>query len=108
MRPSLDELAAAGDRERVRLATAWGDFEAATERIASDAAAGIETAGTTLKWGGLFLLGAAVLMRWTKVRSGWKIGKLLLATAPALAKFAAPRAPRLLSHLFRRRNSEKG
>lgn len=108
MKPSLDELAAAGDRERLRLASAWRGFEGASARIASDAAAGLETAGTTLKWGGLFLLAGAVLMRWTKVRSGWKIGKLLLATVPALAKFAAPRAPGLLSHFFRRRDSEKG
>ena len=108
MKPDLDELAAAGDRERVRLGSAWKELEGATARISSQAVAGVETAGATLKWGGLFLLGAAVLMRWTKLRSGWKVGKVLLATAPMLARFAAPRAPGLFSHFFRRRDSEKG
>ena len=107
MTPSLDDLAAAGDRERVRVAAAWRELEGATARMASDAAKGIETAGATLKWGGLFLLAGAVLLRWTKVRSGWKIGKVLLAAAPALAKYTAPSAAGLLSHLFRRRDSEK-
>ncbi|HET9793540.1 MAG TPA: hypothetical protein VFS34_03680 [Thermoanaerobaculia bacterium] len=108
MKADLEDLVAAGDRERVRLGASWRELESATARISSETVAGVETAGASLKWGGLFLLGAAVLMRWTKVRSGWKIGKVLLATAPMLARFASPRAPGVLSHLFRRRNSEKG
>jgi len=108
VKPDLDDLAAAGDRERVRLGSAWRELEASTARISSETVAGFETAGATLKWGGLFLLGAAIVMRWTKVRSGWKIGKVLLATAPMLARYASPRATGLLSHLFRRRDSEKG
>jgi len=108
VKPDLDDLAAAGDRERVRLGSAWRELEASTARISSETVAGVETAGATLKWGGLFLLGAAIVMRWTKVRSGWKIGKVLLATAPMLARYASPRATGLLSHLFRRRDSEKG
>jgi hypothetical protein len=108
VKPDLEDLAAAGDRERVRLGSSWRELEAATARISSETVAGVETAGATLKWGGLFLLGAAVLMRWTKVRSGWKIGKVLLAAAPMLARYASPRASGVLSHLFRRRDSEKG
>jgi len=107
VKPDLDELAAAGDRERIRLGSSWRELEGATARLSSEAVEGIQTAGATLKWGGLFMLGAAVLMRWTKVRSGWKAGKILLAVAPALARLAAPRASGFLSHLFGRGNSEK-
>lgn len=107
MKPDLDALAAAGDRERIRLASAWRSLEHATGRLSSETAARIETAGSTLKWGGLSMLAATVLLRWTKVRTGWKVGKVLLGVAPALARLAAPRAPGFLSHLLRRRDSEK-
>jgi hypothetical protein len=107
VKPDLEDLAAAGQRERVLLGDAWRELESATARISSETVAGVETAGATLKWGGLFLLGAAVLMRWTKLRSGWRLGKVLLATAPIVARYASPRAPGLLSHFFRRRDSEK-
>ena len=107
MKPDLDALAAAGDRERIRLASAWRSLEHATGRLSSETAARIETAGSTLKWGGISMLAATVLLRWTKVRTGWKVGKVLLGVAPALARLAAPRAPGFLSHLLRRRDSEK-
>ena len=108
MKEDLDALVTAGSRERSRLVSSWAELERTTQHLSSQAIAGVETAGTTLKWGSLFMLAAAVLLRWTKLRSGWKIGKVLWAFVPALARFSAPRGGGLLSHLFGRGNSEKG
>jgi len=105
---SLDELAAAGARDRDRLVSSWDTLERTTRHLQSEAVAGVETAGTTLKWGSLFLLAAAILARGGKFRSGWKIGKLIWAVAPAITKLAMPRGAPRLSHLFRRRDPEKG
>jgi hypothetical protein len=107
MKESLDDLAAAGSRERIRLVSAWGDLERTSQHLSSQAVTSVEAAGATLKWGSLAMLGAAVLLRWTKLRSGWKIGKVLWAVTPVLTRLAAPRGG-LLSHFFGRGNSEKG
>lgn len=107
MSADLDTLAAAGDRERVRLAGAWRDLDGASQQLSAEAMSGIQTAGTTLKWGSFFLLAAAFLARGGRFRSGWKIGKLAWAVAPTLARLAAPRGAGWVSHLFRRRDSEK-
>lgn len=108
MSGDLDMLAAAGDRERIRLTEAWRDLDRTSQHLSAEAVAGIETAGKTLKWGSFFLLAAAFLARGGRFRTGWKIGKLAWAVAPTLARIASPRGAGWLSHLLRRGNSEKG
>lgn len=107
MSDDLDALVAAGVRERGRAAASWRAVEENTRRVVSEAAAGVETAGTTIKWGGLLMVAAAILLRWTKLRTGWRAGRFLWTLAPMLARIAGPRAGGFLSHLFRRGNSEK-
>lgn len=108
MKRSLDDLVAAGARDRGRVVSSWDALERTTQHLQSEAVAGIETAGATLKWGSLFLLAATILARGGKFRSGWKIGKLIWAVTPALTKLAMPRGLPRLSHLFRRGDPEKG
>jgi len=108
MKRSLEDLVAAGARDRGRVISSWDALERTTRHLQSEAVAGVETAGATLKWGSLFLLAAAILARGGKFRSGWKIGKMIWAVAPALTKLAMPRGGPRLSHLFRRGNPEKG
>jgi hypothetical protein len=108
MKRSLEDLAAAGARDRNRVVASWGAIERTTRHLQSEAVAGVETAGATLKWGSLFLLAAAILARGGRFRSGWKIGKLIWAVAPALTRLAMPRGAPRISHLFRRGNPEKG
>ena len=107
MSRDLDVLVAEGARQRGRILASWGVLERTTRHLSSEAVAGVEMAGTTLKWGSLFLLVATILARGGKFRSGWKIGKLLWAVAPALTKIAMPGGAGWMSHLFRRGNSEK-
>lgn len=99
---------AAGARDRSRVVESWDALERTTRHLQSEAVAGVETAGATLKWGSLFLLAAAILARGGRFRSGWKIGKLIWAVAPTLTKLAMPRGAPRFSHLFRRRDPEKG
>jgi hypothetical protein len=108
MTRSLEDLVAAGARDRSRVAASWDALERTTRHLSSEAVAGVETAGATLKWGSLFLLAAAILARGGKFRSGWKIGKLIWAVAPALTKLAMPGGIPRLSHLFGRGNPKKG
>jgi hypothetical protein len=104
----LDDLVAAGARDRNRVVGSWDALERTTRHLSSEAVAGVETAGATLKWGSLFLLAAAILARGGKFRSGWKIGKLIWAVAPTLTKLAMPGGFPRLSHLFGRGNPKKG
>jgi hypothetical protein len=107
MSDDFEDLVAAGSRERARLVSAWRAVDASTHRGLAEAASGIETAGATLKWGGLLAVAAAILLRWTKVRSGFRAGKFLWTLAPMLTRIAAPRMGGRFSHLFGRRDSEK-
>ena len=107
MSDELEALVAEGNRQRGRIVASWGVLERTTRHLSAEAVAGVETAGTTLKWGSLFLLVATILARGGKFRSGWKIGKLLWAVAPTLTKLAMPSGAGWASHLFRRGNSEK-
>jgi len=107
MSDDFESLVVSGERERGRLVSAWRAVDASTHRGLTEAAAGIETAGATLKWGGLLAVAAAVLFRWTKVRTGFRAGKFLWTLAPMVTRVVAPRAGGLLSHLFGRGDSQK-
>lgn len=103
----LEELIERGRRERELAGSRWKALEYQTRETASAAREGLEKAGATVKWGSLAVVVSAVLFRFLKIRRGFNTARWIWALAPGLARTAAARFFDS-SHLFGRRNSEKG
>lgn len=106
-RESIQELAERGRRERERVASNWKALEFQTRETAGAAVEGLEKAGAAVKWGSLAVVVSAVLFRFLKIRRGFNTARWIWALAPGLARTAASRFF-ASSHLFGRRDSEKG
>ena len=95
-----------GKRDRELVGRRFRELEFSTRQAASELTAGLEKAGSSLKWGSLALLAAVAVLRMTTLRRGFRSAKWLLTFAPVVARFAGSRMfPGL--HAFGRRNSKK-
>jgi hypothetical protein len=95
----LDGLVVRGAAEREELARVWRSAEYTVRETASEAGAVVGRSVSQARWAGALFAVGALLLRFRKLRSGYRWASWIL-------RFAPPLVGRL--HLFGGRDSKKG